>query len=656
VPRIHELDVRVGDRDSLLRFAIAARLTEQLPDDRERRGAPAPPPGFGRSQRWLTSALRGETLMDDDTLLGLIENIDKAAQEDRSRLRELYVTFRAATDPHEVTKDVVDRRFWPALRRVPVSRHPVDLVIAGYCAANHALATAATERQASPDGLRQFAVTELPPRDQFAFQRVMNGLVVVALGGYPFSNSAVDLLAVLSRWHTRSIEDSVKTHSGRRLARALDRAVRTYINAGSPRDPSDEAWFDSIVKIAANMLTRSGPHTAASSSAPSLRLARLVLMRHPNPRRDADKSDVRRCLMSLQGLALGDTTDVLLRREAAWYCAEAAPLLEVFPGDSALRSASSLLDELVAVDRNLFDDLHCTAPLLSELRQSHSEDPGSAVWPTRFNDFAVSSAIGLHNWRFGEVTWTTPLRRHLSLDRLPTTRSWRDLTRAVKGPTAALLLELLFTPWSGRARWIAETLRAAGQDVVLAVSETAENMLRDPEILTAQVLAKRAAWTLGFIAAEKPSSVLRTLVDVGTDDSVASDVAADVVWALGDVLASRRNDPLAPSALQALRDLVTNGLAVLADDTALATVGRTEVDSGALVLMQAALHAIAVQHDAASADVLSSAVATLTTCVKQLELTKTPALAYATQHAGQTRRAATWALKQLDAAVALSYQ
>ena len=599
--------------------------------------------------------------MDEETLTELIEMIDTDGPPERSLLRELYVTFRAATDPHAVTKDVVDRRFWPALRRVPVSRHPVDLVIAGYCAANFALSTAA-DRIVSTDAAPAILARPLPPRDLFAFERVMNGLVVVALGGYPYSNSAVDLLAVMSRWQLKSIAASAKTHSGRRLARALDRAIRTYTLPGTQVLESDLAWFEEVVDIASGMLNKAGPHTAASSSSPSLRLARLVLMRHPAPLREKRlDSPIRPFLDRLQQIALGrdGTTDVLLRREAAWYCLEASPLVEEFHRDRAIQPARDLIDHLTANEPGIFDDLRATAPQLEELRGAGSDlSPG--IWPRHFDDFAVNPKLGVQSWKFGDATWAEPLHQHLVVGRPPTTKAWRELTRAIATPLTALLSELLFTPWSGRARWVAETLRAGGDDVVLAIADSLEDLLQDQRVLSTQVVAKRAAWTIGFMGPSK-SSLIRTLLDVVNDDAVSADVAADVIWALGDLLSARRGDPTGPSAIDAMRALIARGLTSFANETEFATRGVVEIDVGALVRTQAAIHAIAVQHDAASADVLSAAVSDLTAGLEQLELSRKrlggmATLETALQIAHQTRRTATWALKQLDAAVALSYQ
>lgn len=654
MPKLQELAVAAGDRDSLLRYALVARLTETIPEDRLRRGAPVPPSELHRSSRWLNSVLFGEGPLRDSDVTELIDAVEKDAPRDRRELRDLATTFRAATNPRRVAAGVVDARFWPTLRRVPVSRHPVDLVIAGYCAANHLLETGATGWD-----------SEQRPRDVLAIERVGRGLAIVALGGYPFSSNAIDLLAVLARWTLKPF-DAVGTHSGRRLTRALDRAVRAYLPLGDVIGTADRKWFDDVVGIAVNAVKP--PHTAASSSSAAIRLARLALLRHPDPfgaKRGRKAKPV--CVPLIEHLeraARGEegVTDVLLRREAMWYLAEARPLVdeaaaissEVLPIDKLLEDRCG-----AAHEHGLFDDLRLMLPTLDRHRTIEKIPQLSPTWANNFDDFAPNPLMSGPAWEAGRAIWKPTLDQHLTLGKWPRSTSWRRLTSQVAVPTVELLYELLFTPWSARARWIAQTIRAAGAAVVDAVADTFLGILRDDDALANQIVAKRTAWAIGLIV--PPSSVLlRALVAASSDAGLAPDVSTDLIWAIGDFIAARGDDPFAGVAMDTLRQIARQGV----EDarSGIARTRRTDTQAlnvGPLLRIQASVHAIAIQHDSSTGDFLNDILSDATVLLEDLGPVRArfpddAAMRIFGRQADRTTHTAEWALRQVDAAVALS--
>ena len=710
MPKMHDLKANGANRDSLLRYALTARLTEIKPEGRQRRGAPTLPNDAATqfSDRRLSAVLFNATPSEEelDRLIETIERVPGLVQSDaersRRRLRSLAVTFNAIGEPQRVARGVVDARFWVSLRRLGFWRHPVDLVVAGYCAVNYLL----------PAATRQ-AEVELAPKDQRAVERLMAGLSVVALGGYPFSSDAVDLLAVFSWWSPDTLVRAMDQPSGRRLARTLDRAARanlpipaqTEIGGGEAQSLVDEKthapFFAALVRGAITAMDNR--HTATSSSSAAFRLARLVLVWHYEPLARANQEGLPPCgalVKALCRVATGQdgTTDALLRREAAWYLAEAKPLIERLAAafdDPTIRECSLGITERLARDNPpLFGDIHAMAQVLDDNREVAWHESTTNVWRRNFDDFTGDEKISVTLWEErarhafdnirhqDDVDWWKAIQDHLRLDTVPRTRTWRRLTKQISVPTVALLYEFLFTPWSARARWIVDTFRAAGADVINAVTETLENMLRDENTIQSQVAAKRAAWCLGYLA-PRPS-VLRVLCEVAQTQQAPSDVIADAIWAMGDVLVVEKDTAeevsnqdhadaeavllefLDVKSAQDQLDRIQEDLTTAQEIPANPDSGTTRVSfsggglsapsAGWCIPTQAALHSLAIQLNEKYVDQVGRTLVALREIEHKAEaiagmagISDPEAWGHFIDHVSDTYAMADWAVRKLDA-------
>ncbi len=614
MPRYNELEVTGGDRGSLLRFAaVATLLGGTKPEGRTRRGAPqlperlaAPPHNF--TQTRFTQLLRSGPLLEQkESVLAAIDE-----SEDR-RLVELYRTLRAAKDPDSVASGV-NGEFWTVLRRLGTSRHPIDAVIGASSAVNYLSEVAARGESVSR-------------RDILAVGRLQRGLCQIALRNYPFSSKALDLIAVLCRWEVDApLGYMTSVPTGRRISRAFDRAIRTYVG-GQLMDP--EAFSVMFRQIAEKAVGRplKSAQTSTTSTSALLRLVRVIarfesdedaglrrgssssftgdivdaLARIASPfSLERDKREKVVNWASERQVAIG-VADIVVRREAIFtlYEMQLGSLRKLAAVDGAIQSAIGDIHK--NGEQHLFADI---IDWFSGRGGARDIDPVESLDEHRlhrapnFPDLVTDSSLNAASWDIARTSFADVVERHLPLSESLVGTSWRGLTRQVAVATRDLMRELVVVPSSARARTIAETLQASGNDVTRVAAAVLEDLLVDSMQSNATPVAKRCAWAIGFLGQATPTMLRRTLVPaLNGCDALDRSVVADVAWAIGDILAA---EPTCPG-----RDEAMKGLAAVVDEAcermAFAAVQEHQltrgVDPSFLVVAQAATHALAIQAD-----------------------------------------------------------
>jgi len=635
MPKFHELSVNAGDRNTLMRFALIARLSERPSGEATKRGSPKLPLelldelGIG-SQRQFTNFVYHSNLLAHDALKA-IEAVDRETPS-KTSLVDLRRDFVAARDPAEVALGV-SGEYWPLLRTIPISRHPVDTVMSACAAANYL-------QHADPT-----------PRDNRTIDRLQSALCRIAVGGYSLSPRAIDLIAILSRWRADKPISEVG-FGKRRLARALDRAIRTYVQpeAWGPLAQSrrQEEFGKLFGKIARRMETMMAlPHTATSSSAPLLRLARIIVRYHdPN---DSDEKKVALQLSrNLFDLCMGPvsgsthtTDDIMLRRECLLYLVEMKAFIDSM--EPTTRPSKMQIPELINTLRHedalgQFTDILDFAESMTSVEWVSATQPSGALREDQFGaDVVTTLSISASSWPIANAPFKGALLTHLPLGEEPPS-GWRDLTKQVALPTRDLLVEILTTPATGRARTIGETLRHAGYEVRSSVTGTLSRMLSDEAVISHPVIARRAIWVLGFAGTYSPEAAT-TLVELALNSSVDYCTSADAAWALGDVISGVR-DATAESALLALREIV--------ESTASDVKTDIEHTSNRLIRTQAALHALAIQRWSDDVSTFSSFIGS------SEDMLTGPQPAEVRLHLGRCKYLAQWGMELVDSPPALA--
>ena len=590
MPKFHELSVSGGDRASLLRYAVVAKMVANRPEDRTRRGAPQllpalasdPHTGVSRSQTWFTHLLYEGDLLDE---VGekVLEEVDRESPDPGARLSDLRTSFIASSRAEAVAKGV-DGRFWPELRRLPISRHPVDVIIAGCSTVNYL--RSGTEE------------ATFNRRDLLAVDRLQKGLSQISLSGYREAGQAIDLMAVLAWWEVSApLHYMTGMPTGRRLARALDRALRIYLQPGEgdlelhKRRYTD--LFDKVAKASLSVLK--GPLTPATNSTSALRLVRMV------GTYDNMGIYLSRVIESLLRLSVrGATTDVLVQREAFWYLLEMSNL---FP-TSGIAGISNAADLIASVPRgskpqllDLIDSLPPAGPKLEMFLEIEST-PGDLIREPTHANLVMNSRISAHTWDDSRAEFKDVLDRHLPMDKRPGSAPWRALTKQIALPTRDLLRELLVTPASARSRTIVDTIRAAGPAVRQVTAECLEALLRVPDVLQLPIIARRAVWALGYLKHLTPT-LLPAITQVFRRSMWTEMSLPTRARAIGDVVRAARDAQGAHAACEALVETLAQVEREILRD-------HLGVDPKRIVVAHAALHSLAIQRNPAYGPILSS--------------------------------------------------
>ena len=159
----------------------------------------------------------------------------------------------------------VSGEYWTVLRRLGTSRHPIDAVVGASSAVNYLSEVAARGESVSR-------------RDILAVGRLQRALCQIALRNYPFSSKALDLIAVLCRWEVDApLGYMTSVPTGRRIGRALDRAIRTYVS-GELMDPMAYSMMYRQIAEKAVGQPLKATQTSTTSTATLLRLVRVIAM------------------------------------------------------------------------------------------------------------------------------------------------------------------------------------------------------------------------------------------------------------------------------------------------------------------------------------------------------------------------------------------
>lgn len=344
-------------------------------------------------------------------------------------------------------------------------------------------------------------------RDQLAITRLIKALCHLAVGAPRYSARAVDHIAILARWDPEQACASMNSlPTGRRLARALDRSLRTWmrkdVEVADDKQPGPggaDAAFNRLFQVVAHRccLALKGTHNATTSSAALLRLARLVPMYYREDIKE-ERVAAKTAAELLETICRDPHSDILLRREALWYLFELTPWIESLePRGHGLESAWSVAATLPQAEKEQMQDILDT--LGGDLEEHLMNEPLKGAEyrrKARHGDLVTDPTLTAYAWKTSQASFGEFLDRHLSLERRPAFGTWRSLTKQIALPTRDLLRELLVTPSSGRARTTAEALRAAGHKVTDAVIAACDSILRDSDALSHLVVARRPSGSL----------------------------------------------------------------------------------------------------------------------------------------------------------------
>lgn len=592
MPKFHELQVAGGDRGSLLRYAATARLNDAPLGTYSKRGAPKLPPAFLKDHRFIGQRQFVQHLYSDSLLdpvgLRIVEAVDDATPEEPS-LAELRRGFVAARRPAEVASDV-SGGFWPVLRTMPISRHPVDAVIGACSAINY---------------LQHHPLTH---RDRRGVQRLQRVLCRIAVGGYNLSYRAVDLVAVLTRWDADTPMRDVR-EGHRRIARALDRGIRTYVHStawgsGVVAQEQFDLFFLSVAGGIPAMMQ--AHHTPASSSGAVLRLARCIVRYH-NPDNPTERDFAVQAAQNMVALARygarDNADDVLLRREALLYLLEMGRHL-AHNRDKGLPSLQTLLDRIAREDKKGdFADILAFSAIRGLASDDLVGDGGvrepceDYLRPDQLTfDAVVDRDISSSTWPYESSSFGPILQRYLSPSGRLLPAEWHNMTRQIALPTLNILTEVLAFPGSGRVRTLADTLRHSGSTVRECVTSLLTLMLKDDDILACPIMARRAAWAIGF-AGKFSADAASTLARVACNHETDYAIAADAAWALGDFIPGAAVAG-AEDAMEALRRFIANTFIDL-------TANQDKSVAQRLIITQACLHSLALQRRPENAPVFA---------------------------------------------------